>query len=310
MKPVTTPIPFDLESGETGCFQTDNSQVALEWCAVLASQKIDFELSREGDLWLFCIPEPDFKNAEKNISEYEQERQSFNKNLEEFNTPSTPLELGKSLPFIFCSIFLLLFHMITGPVKPKAPYFNEGTLNSAALFKQGEWWRLITALSLHADFPHVMSNCLFLIIFATIASFQVGPGVALISILISGIAGNLSTVGILGFKSYSSLGASTAVFGALGIITALGWLEYSKKATRLTKLKKWAPLVAGLALLSFTGTAPGTDLIAHLFGFIWGLVIGLFINKIKSYKNQFIMQGILYVISFLIVFFAWSRALS
>lgn len=305
MKP-SQPIPFDLQSNEPGSFQTDNAQVALEWCAVLASQKIDFELSREGDEWQFSISPANFANAEKNITEYESERGLFDRQIQEIDTPPKPLELANSLPFVICSLFLLLFYGITGPVSMKSHFFDQGILNPKAVYKQGEWWRAITALTLHADLPHVLGNCIFLTIFATIAGMKIGPGLAVFMILLTGVLGNCSNLVLFGASSYSSLGASTAVFGALGIISMLSMLNRKKDI----KFKKWVPLAAGAAILAFTGSSSGSDLAAHLFGFLWGVGAGAVLSRFQGEKNNFYLQGIFYIAAFALVYFAWNQALN
>lgn len=301
-------IPYDLKSDEAGSFQTDDAQIALEWCAVLASQKIDFELSRAGEVWLFSISPASFADAEKNITEYEGERSFFSQQLQEIDTQAEPLRLDTSLPFLFCSMLLFFFYGMTGPVASNSQFFKQGMLDPTAFYKQGEWWRVITALTLHADFPHVLGNCIFLTIFATIAGLQVGPGLALFSILISGILGNISTVLLFGSGSYTSLGASTAVFGALGIISILGMFNRTTKKAGC--LKKWAPLAAGAALLAFTGTSSGSDLTAHLLGFTWGIGAGGGLIKLKQYRNNFTFQGIIYILAFSVIYYAWMKALN
>lgn len=306
MKKTEKSIPFDQTSDEPCPFQTADSQVALEWCAVLASQKIDFDLKREGEVWLFSPASAKFAAAEKNINDYENERDFFIRHQQEFATPPAPLKILKALPFIVCGFFLYLFFIITGPADAKSEILNRGILSPEAFFKKGEWWRTITSLTLHADYSHLMGNVLFLCLFATVAASQAGVGASLFFIFASGVLGNLSTITLLGEHSYNSLGASTAVFGALGIISILSLLRRKQGQSFLRH--SILPLVSGMALLAFTGTSPGSDVTAHLFGFFWGIIFGIILNGLKNQRQNIIVQSIYFASTFLIIFYAWSLA--
>ena len=304
----TPPSPIDISDPDSCFFDTSDAQVALEWCAVLASQKIDFELSREGEVWLFYISPANFANAERHISEYEGERGFFRRQLEEIDSPLQPLRILKTLPFLLCSLLIFLFYIITGPSVSKNIFFTRGILSPKAFFNQGQWWRAITSLTLHANYSHVLGNCIFMTIFASIAGMQIGAGFAVFGILLTGILGNLSTLYLFGSDSYNSLGLSTAVFGALGIISMLGMFNKSN-LNRRGLLRNWAPLAAGVTLLAFTGTAVNSDVAAHLFGFCWGLGVGGLLNKTRNYRDNLVLQGIFYVVPFAVVYYAWIIAL-
>ena len=79
--------------------------------------------------------------------------------------------------------------------------------------------------------------------------------------------GNLATAGVAR-TGYFSIGASTAVFGALGGLTALQLVSRRRKG--------WITIGAGVALLAMLGTGEKSDLLAHLFGFLAGAGLGLF----------------------------------
>ena len=300
-------IPLDLINPEPCSFDSADAQVALEWCAVLASQKIDFDLSREGELWLFIISPGSFATAEKNISEYENERDFFYRHIQELDALPEPLRIVKSLPFIFCGFCLVFFFIITGPSSSDSDFFTQGMLSPKAFFKQGEWWRTITSLTLHADYSHLLGNVLFLCVFATVAATQAGIGASLFFIFMAGVFGNLSTISLFGENSYNSIGASTAVFGALGIIAILSLLR--EKPKRSFFKNNILPLISGVALLAFTGTAPGADITAHLFGFLWGLGFGILLNHLNIFRKNYIIQSMFFVTTFLIIIYSWSLAL-
>lgn len=150
-------------------------------------------------------------------------------------------------------------------------WVNRGVLE-IALFERGEWWRAFTALTLHGDLGHLLANLAFGILFAYPASQFVGVGVAWLAIVLGAGAANAIDM-MLHPPEHSILGASTAVFVALGLTSAFSW---RRRATRsLTWMQRTAPLVAGVALLAFTGTGgERTDVLAHLLGFVFGVAGG------------------------------------
>lgn len=143
---------------------------------------------------------------------------------------------------------------------------------SAREILNGEIYRTATALMLHATPAHLAGNVAGMALFGTALCRITGPGVAWLMILLTGITGNLANAAL--FRSdHHSVGASTAVFGAVGILTAYQF--YRKINVPGQRIKAWLPLAGGLALLGFLGAGRHTDIMAHLFGFVAGLVIGL-----------------------------------
>src|SRR4029077_3550189 len=79
--------------------------------------------------------------------------------------------------------------------------------------------------------------------------------------------------GLLGPADHLSVGASTAAFAAPRAMAAYSCRE--RLGQRLQWGRRWGPLVAGVVLLGWTGSSgEGTDLIAHLGGFVVGAILG------------------------------------
>jgi len=171
----------------------------------------------------------------------------------------------------------------------------------------GQWWRLITALTLHANPPHLLGNMLiggFLMIWLC---GLLGTGLGWGLTLLSGISGNLIDA-LMHREAYNSIGSSTAVFGALGIIIGFQTITIERSDLK----KQLIPIGAGLALLSFLGTSGRhTDLGAHLFGFLSGIVLGLLIGKlIKTFgPPSHKIDCLIGVITCLVPILAWLVAL-
>jgi rhomboid protease GluP len=136
-----------------------------------------------------------------------------------------------------------------------------------------QWHRLVTALTLHADVAHLIANLVFGIFFGYLAGQLLGVGVAWLSVLIGAVLGN-SLDSLLMLPNGASIGASTAVFATLGLVAAHSWRKHEN--VRMRWAHRFAPLVAGVALLAFTGAGDeNTDVIAHVAGFLCGAVVGV-----------------------------------
>jgi membrane associated rhomboid family serine protease len=137
----------------------------------------------------------------------------------------------------------------------------------------GEWWRTITALALHADVGHLLANLIAGSILAVFLAQILGSGVTWLSILAAGAIGN----GLNAFfqpPSHTAIGASTAVFGAIGILAVLAFTYQA--SLRRRGLRRWAPIAAGVMLLAFLGIeGDRIDVGAHIAGFVAGCAMGL-----------------------------------
>jgi membrane associated rhomboid family serine protease len=141
----------------------------------------------------------------------------------------------------------------------------------------GEWWRAVTALTLHIDLDHLLGNVAFGSFFGYFAARYLGYGVGWLAIVGSAALANLFTA-VTQVPEHRSIGASTAVFAALGLLTAFTWRRGFLRGTPWRA--RIAPIVAGIGLLAFTGTGgENTDIGAHLAGFVMGFGAGLLLAR-------------------------------
>jgi membrane associated rhomboid family serine protease len=149
-----------------------------------------------------------------------------------------------------------------------------GKSSSRGILQEGEWGRAFTAMFLHADTGHLMGNIVSGGIFSVLACRSIG-WLAWPLILLSGFLGNLATAFAHQGEAFSSIGASSAVFAALGLLTGYGCYL----AFRLPASTPWAsvmiPVGGGIALLGiYGGGGIGVDVLAHLAGFCFGAPAG------------------------------------
>ena len=175
-----------------------------------------------------------------------------------------------------------------------------------ALIRAGEWWRSVTALTLHADFRHLAGNIVFGSFFGYFAGRMLGSGVAWAAILLMGAAGNLLNTLLLE-STHRAIGASTAVFAALGILAGFAWRG------KLMSQERWpyrlGPIVGGFALLMYTGTGDeNTDIGAHLMGFLCGLAGGILLVRWRADLPNLRWQIIAAVVTAILLVGAWTAA--
>jgi membrane associated rhomboid family serine protease len=149
--------------------------------------------------------------------------------------------------------------------------FELGELDAARV-QAGQWWRAWTALTLHLDGPHLAANLAAGVWFGYLAGRQMGAGTAWLLTVTGGALANLCEA-LLAPPEHRAVGASTAVFSALGAMAAYSWRERFGLPQRWAR--RWGPLVAGVVLLGWTGSAgEGTDVMGHLAGFVVGALLG------------------------------------
>lgn len=151
-------------------------------------------------------------------------------------------------------------------------------LDSSAVWDRHEWWRVGSALFLHADIAHLVANGLTgIFVFASVIS-TMGRARAWLGLAVAAVLGNLACVAVYADLPYRSLGASTAVFAGLGLLTGQA-LRRVRASPRQSLWRALLPLAAGAIVLALFGTAgERTDVPAHVAGFAAGVLAGILIS--------------------------------
>lgn len=261
----------------------------LERSVVLDAVGIAHEVEpAPGGGWALVVDDVDAPAAEAALAAWEAENPSRSEVL------ASP-DYGRSLAGVAVGLSILAFAVRTG-LGPGGSLFERGSADAARML-QGEWWRAATALTLHADLAHVTGNAVALGIFLGAVARRLGPALATWLALAAGVGGNVLTALVLR-GGHVSIGASTAVFGALGTLSAL----------QVPRRGAWLTLGVGVALLGLLGTGERADLLAHLLGFAVGVAEGLAMRRLTPPRRS-LRQPAVALLVLAPILLAWWRAL-
>jgi membrane associated rhomboid family serine protease len=275
------------------------------WALVLDARSVPCHIEASDRGWQLLVPADRLAEAYNELCLFEEENRLW--------PPLPPQErplVENTLATVSVLILLASFHNLT---QIKAPLFGHVVPDwldlgraQAAQILDGQWWRLITALTLHSDWVHLLSNLAIGGVFVVLLCRELGSGLAWTLLLAAGMFGNLLNAEVQ-LPSHSAIGSSTAVFGTVGILAALSLVRYRNHLRR-----RWPmPVASAMALLALLGTeGERTDLGAHLFGFVCGILIGLVTEYLIEKYGQpgRRLSGLLAVFSAVLVVASWWAA--
>jgi membrane associated rhomboid family serine protease len=272
--------------------RTPSRAQAEEWAYVLTALGILHELRDEaGGTSIAVLPE-DAPAAEAALAAHEAERSRPAARPEP--------EYGRSYLWLAYAVLLGSFHLATGPRDEHVVWFARGSADAEA-FLRGEWWRAATALTLHADYAHAAGNLVVGAVLLWALARRIGPAAAAWIALVGGVLGNALTA-LAVRRGYTSVGASTAVFAALGALALLQAVARRRAAL--------LALGAGSALLGLLGTGQNADLFAHLFGFAAGGALGAAAGPLARHPpRRTVLQPLLALAALAALTISWKFAL-
>jgi rhomboid protease GluP len=268
---------------------------------VLRAVGIEHVVSQRAETFVLLVPEDSASAAVDQLRRYEEESRPL---------PTVPPRhvyaraWRGSLAYAFV---MLLVAYCAGADVGGADWYEAGALTRGAV-RDGEWWRLVTALTLHADVAHLIANLVFGVPYGYFAAQLLGIGRAWFGTLVAAALANAIDSAVM-TANQLSIGASTAVFAMLGLVAAYAWRTESSRAPRWAH--RFAPLVAAIALLALTGVGgERTDVVAHLAGFFSGVVTGtLLAFSVAEVLGRRSAQLVAGVVSLVALVGAWTWAL-
>jgi rhomboid protease GluP len=264
VQPSTPPQPTPPAGRE---IPAANRRQAMDWSLVLASQGIEHLIDHdESKGWTLLVSEKDHENALGQIRQYQLENRHWRWRRPVFQ-PGLFFDWS-CLTWVLLNIFFYWWS------ETHVDLLAAGVMDNSAL-AHSEWWRLFTATWLHADLAHLAMNMVFGFLFLGLVMGRYGPGVGLLAAYLAGVGGNLITW-LVYDETHRGLGASGVVMGALGLL-AIQSVSLMKRPNRNVFRLFAGGIFAGVLLLVLLGFSPEADVVAHLGGFVTGLLLGSFL---------------------------------
>lgn len=239
------------------------------WALVLEARGVPHRFDSRSGRTALLVPAALRPRAAEELRRYEAENRDWPP-----RAPPEPPAVRNDRRTWAVLVALGLFHDLTFQAPGRVfgiavEWHRLGALDASRVLG-GEAWRLITALTLHADGLHLAGNLVLGGLLLVHVNRQLGLGLGFALALAAGTLGNLTNA-LSRAPSHLSIGSSTAVFGALGVLVGRGVWGAARRDWR-----RWIlPLGAGGGLLALTGVGgERTDYLAHLFGFGWGVAAG------------------------------------
>ncbi len=257
---------------EAGLYRTATS--GADHGLVVLAMGLPYWLVEGGEGYRLLVPTEEMDAVREQLEKYERESVGW---------PPAPLreatmgggagnEAPWFLPVVWACVVMGVF-----VAQGRWPELTlAGAMDAVAVYAGGEVWRAVTALFLHADLGHVTSNALSgVFVFWAVAS-TIGRGRGWLLLALAAVAGNLAAAALHYPGAYRSVGASTAIFAGLGLLTgravSLGWRFGPKWRWR----EMARSLAVGVVVLGLYGAGDQrVDVLAHATGLAAGVVAGL-----------------------------------
>ena len=255
-------------------FESRNRRSCSDRALVLAAVHIPYQVVDDGLSCALVVPAEFSARAVEELRLYEDENPPVQPRVKKRIVYQDALPGVIGYVLIVCLVAWLAGYSFFG-----SNWFTAGRVDGN-LIRAGEWWRTITALTLHSGVRHLLGNLVFGVFFGIFAGRLLGSGVAWLAVVVSAALGNAANTLLLE-STHRSIGASTAVFATLGLLAGYVWRGQLMAQDRWST--RYGPVIGGLALLMFTGTGDeNTDIGAHLLGFVCGFGTGMLLTMISK----------------------------
>ena len=266
---------------------------------VLSSAGIAYKIRKDPYGWAVWVKAEAYDAAQQAMQAY------FYENRQPAPDPdpsqNRPRYDNRFIEALFAAVFLMVWHLAFGAAGAHEMVIRNFGADAANILN-GDLYRAVTALMIHSDAAHLAGNMVGIVVFGTAVAAETGWGLGWLMILVSGISGNLLNA-VLHESGHLSVGASTSVFGALGILA--GYQGIRRLRTRRNRLAGLVPLACGFALLGFVGSGENVDIMAHLLGFVTGIAMGAaYALFLRIPPNMYVQAGSL-VLVLAVIFLAW-----
>ena len=288
------------EPEESALIASGTFRQARDYSLVLLSQGIvhTFIHTEEGPFEIRVVPE----HKEKALYQIQQ---YIRENPPKKDNPPMPLTISAQ------PIWVLLVPVactLADFGNFVASLHNKG-LSDAYKVLHGEWWRTITALTLHADTHHLAANLVSGYIVLNLLAYRIplarmAPFLAIASALAN------FCVALTVQSDFRALGFSTFVFAVIGALAVIEFRLMPKETHGM--LRRFAPLCGAISIAVFLGLGEHADILGHAYGFIAGMLCGLIPKKkMLRWGTPTAPKDIVWIIAYFAIFImGWKLALA
>ena len=195
------------------------------------------------------------------------------------------------------AVYLVTAYQGNGPNLPGGSLFNDWALQGFAV-ANGDWYRLVTAMFLHGSLLHLAFNMLALWWLGSIVEQAMGSLRFLLVYFVAGLAGSAGAL-LLSDPGQITVGASGAIYGILGALLILEWLQTGSLAGPAMTL-----IVLNLAL---SLVIPGISIGGHLGGLVGGISATWVLTQTRYARSPLIGPGLVVLIGVLSIAVAYVR---
>lgn len=293
--PLTEEPPEQLVRVAFGTYRQ-----ARDYSLVLLSQGIvhSFDRSEEGPFEILVDPEHE-ERALHQIELYRRE------NPPRKDNPPMPLAISAQPVWVL----LIPVACTLADFGNYISNLHSKGLSDAYKVLHGEWWRTITALTLHGDSHHLASNLVSGYIVLNLLAYRI-PLARMAPFLAASSALANFCVALTVQSDYRALGFSTFVFACIGALSVIEFRLMPRETHGM--LRRFAPLCGAISIAVFLGLGEHADILGHGYGFIAGMLCGLIPKKkMLRWGTPTTLKDIVWIAAYFAIFaIGWALALN
>lgn len=169
---------------------------------------------------------------------------------------------------IIIATHIVLYLLTAFPLFPGRYVFE--LLSGVNLYiVNGDYWRLVTPVFMHAGFAHMLFNSFSLVLFGPALEQMLGKTKFVLLYLFTGIAANIATL-ILEPLTYTHVGSSGAIFGLFGFYISI--IMFRK--AMMTRENSQTIMTIAIIAVIMTFVQSNINITAHIFGMLAGFLVG------------------------------------
>jgi membrane associated rhomboid family serine protease len=212
---------------------------------------------------------------------------------------STSVDVPATFALIGMNVLVYLITVVQGAGvnAPGGEIFERGAL-VGIFVADGDWYRLVSAMFLHASILHLAFNMFALWWLGSIVERALGTSRFLLVYFVSGLAGSAGAL-LLSPPTAVTVGASGAIFGIMGALLILEWQETGSLAGPAMTL-----IVLNLAL---SLTIPNISIGGHLGGLIGGIAATFVLTSTRHARTALLGPALVALIGIASVAVAYVR---